>query len=229
MTHSVFNLRRLLAFGSAAAATAAIVASCQSGNIGSPGNTPNIPPQSSYRVVGDVGTPFSALVSDSRSSWQISAAIPMNIVVVNDSPPDRISVTKLTNDQRLLSVQVIQGFGVATVDSTISRFGTAVGSTGGATPAFAIPASPDVRYVVKTPLSGLFNALIEDETMSNALESQIPAIILFDSPNKGQSGRVDGTFNQVSFAGVFNVDLLINGQLGQSASGGNSVTVQHGG
>jgi hypothetical protein len=63
-----------------------------------------------------------------------------------------------------------------------------------------------VRFFVKTPQVGLFTALIEDETTGHALMSRIPAVILFDSPN----GRVDGIFNQVSFMGVFDIDLLIN-------------------
>jgi hypothetical protein len=201
------------------------LSSCQSQNTGSPGNTPNIAPQSSYRVVGDVGTPFQALVSDSRSSWQVAGTIPTSIVIINDSPPDRILVTKLGNNARLLSLQVIQGVSVGTLDSTVSPFGTAVGGIGGTLRAFANHASPDVRFFVKTPLAGVFTGLIEGVSMSSAVESRVPAVILFDSPNGGKSGRVDGIFNQVTFSGVFEVDLVINGQLAQAVSGGESVTV----
>jgi hypothetical protein len=88
---------------------------CQTENTGSPGNTANIAPQSSYRIVGDVGTPFQAVISDSRSSWRLTATVPVSIVVVNDHPPDRILATKVTNDSRLLSVQTIQGFTVETL------------------------------------------------------------------------------------------------------------------
>jgi hypothetical protein len=210
-------------------AAIAVLGGCQSGNTGSPGNTPNIPQQSSYRILGDVGTPFRAIVSDSRSSWQVSGTVPTSIAIVNDDPPDRIAVSKTSNDGRLLSLQVIQGFTVGNLDSTVSSFGTAVGGIGGTLPAFAIAASPDVRFFVKTPLVGVFNALIEDEKNSYALESRIPAVILFDSPNGGKSGRVDGEFSQVSFTGVFEVDLVINGQVIQSASGGTTVAVHAGG
>jgi hypothetical protein len=206
----------------------AALGGCQSGNMGSPGNTPNIPPQSSYRIVGDVGTPFQALVSDSRSSWQVSGTIPTSIVIINDSPPDRILATKTSNDARLLSLQVIQGITVGTLDSTVSNFGTVVGSIGGNLPAFASPASPDVRFFVKTPLAGLFTGLIEDESKSYALESRVPAVILFDSPNGGQAGRVDGILNQVSFTGAFEVDLVIDGRLAATATGGTSVTIKGG-
>jgi hypothetical protein len=226
MTRAKLNSLWLICGGIFAALAICLVGGCQSQNTGNPGNTPNIAPQSSYRIVGDVGTPFQALVSDSRSSWLVAGTIPTSIVVINDSPPDRILVSKVSNDARLLSLQVIQGVSVGTLDSTVSPFGTAVGSIGGTLPGFANSASPDVRFFVKTPLAGVFTGLIEGVSISSAIESRVPAVILFDSPNGGQSGRVDGIFNQVTFAGVFEVDLVINGQLAQSVSGGNSVTVR---
>jgi hypothetical protein len=212
-----------------AAAAITTLGGCQTGNTGSPGNTPNIAPQSSYRIVGEIGTPFQALVSDSRSSWTFSGSIPTSIVIVNDSPPDRILATKLTNGSQLLSLQVIQGISVGTLDTTVSAFGTVVGNIGGTLASFAQPALPDVRYFVNTPLAGVFNALIESENMSSALESRVPAVILFDKPNGGGSGRVDGVFAQPTFTGVLQVDLVVNGQLVQTASGGNPVTVNFGG
>jgi hypothetical protein len=192
-----------------------------------PGDTPNIPEQTSFRIVGEVGTPFRATISDSRSSWQVSGTVPMSLAIVNDSPPDRIMVTKLSNDGRLLSIELIKGFTIEVLDSTVSNFGTAVGAINGALPAFAPPASPDVRFVVKNPQVGLFQALVEDQNMSNALESRIPAVILFDSPNNGGSGLVDGIFNQVYFTGVFDIDLLINGNLVQRVVGaGETATLK---
>ncbi len=209
-----------------AIAALSVLGGCESLNTGTPGNTPNIAPQSSYRIVGDIGTPFRAFVSDSRSSWQVAGTVPTSLIVVNDSPPDRILVTKTTNDGRLLSLQVLQGVSVGTLDSTVSPFGIVVGGIGGALHAFAQPAVPDVRFVVKSPLAGVFTGLIEGVSMSSAIESRVPVVILFDSPNGGKSGRVDGIFHQVIFSGVMEVDLLINGQLVQSASGGSSATVQ---
>ncbi len=228
MMRAMFQEFRALRRGIVVGLLIGAVSGCQTGNTGSPGSTPNIAPQSSYRIVGNIGTPFQALVSDSRSSWVVFGTIPTSVVIVNDSPPDRILVTKLTNDTRLLSLQVIQGLSIGTLDSTVSGFGTAVGSIGGTLPAFAQPASPDVRFFVKTPVSGLFNALIESATMSSALESRVPAVILFDSPNGGKSGSVDGIFAQPTFTGALEADLVINGQLAQSASGGNPVTVRGG-
>jgi hypothetical protein len=229
MTRVKLNYFALFCYGIVTAVAIAALGGCQTGNTGSPGNTPNIAPQSSYRIVGEIGTPFQALVSDSRSSWTFSGSIPTSIVIVNDDPPDRILATKLTNGSQLLSLQVIQGISVGTLDSTVSAFGTVVGNIGGTLASFAQPASPDVRFFVNTPITGLFNGLIESETMSSALESRVPAVILFDSPNGGSSGRVDGEFSQPTFTGVLQVDLMINGQLAQTASGGNPTTVHAGG
>jgi len=211
-----------------AGAALAMLGGCNTGNTGSPGSTPNKPQQTSYRIVGDVGTPFRAIVSDARSSWQVSGTIPTAISIVNDDPPDRILVTKTSNDSRLLSLQMIQGFSIETLASTVNSFGSAVGNVGGTLPALANAASPDVRFFVKTPLVGVYDALIEDETTSFAIESPIPGVVLFDFPNGGKSGRVDGIFNQPFFTGAFEVDLVVNGTLIQTGSGG-SVTLHAGG
>ncbi len=223
---------RVISCGIILAVITAMAAGCNGFGVGqasNPGSTPNIASQTSYRIVGAIGTPFQAVISDSRSSWLVSGTIPTSIVIVNDSPPDRILVNKLTNDSRLLSLEVITGFSVITLDSTVSNFGSAVGSVGGKLPSIAPPASPDVRFYVKNPMIGLFTGLIEDETMGFAIMSRIPAVILFDSPNGGHSGRVDGIFNQVSFAGVFDIDLTIDGRLVASVSRNGTSAVVKGG
>src|SRR5712692_10414130 len=92
---------RAINYGVIVTLTATVLAGCNGLGAGqgtSPGSTPNIAQQSSYRIVGDVGTPFRALISDSRSSWEVFGTIPTSIVIVNDSPPDRILVTKTTNN-----------------------------------------------------------------------------------------------------------------------------------
>jgi hypothetical protein len=58
-----------------------------------------------------------------------------------------------------------------------------------------------------------FMPVIEDETIAKALMSRIAAVILFDSPNRSDSRRFDDIFNQVSFAGLFDIDLRINERL----------------
>src|SRR5271154_3940402 len=73
-------------------------------NITSPGNTPNIATQVGFRVVGRIGTPFSCYISDAVSSWNVQGVVPLNIIIVNESPPVRITANKLVNDSSLLSV-----------------------------------------------------------------------------------------------------------------------------
>jgi hypothetical protein len=206
------------------------VAGCSGFGVGqatNPGSTAPIPQQTSYQIIGEVGTPFRAIISDSRSSWQVFGSVPMFIIIVNDSPPDRILVTKLANDSRFLSLELVQGLTIKTLDSTVSNYGTAVGAINGNLPAFAPAANPDVRFVVKGPPVGLFTGQIEDITQSSVLQSRVPSTILFDFPNNGNSGRVDGIFNQVSFNGVFDIDLLVNGLVVDSVNnGGFMVTLK---
>lgn len=194
-----------------------------------PGNTPNIPAQTSFRVVGDAGTPFVATISDARSSWVVYGIVPESLVVVNNLQPDRIMVTKLANDARLLSLEIIGGLNVKVLSSTTENYGVVVGAVNGGKvgmAAFAPRASPDVRFFVKGPMTAVFNATIEDLTNSNILQARVPAVILFDSPNGGSSGRVDGIFSEVNFFGPFDVDLLINGTLAQNVIGGTTTTVK---
>jgi hypothetical protein len=53
-------------------------------------------------------------------------------------------------------------------------------------------------------------------------------VILFDSPNgnKGNSGRVDGTFTQVSEFQGLDIDLMVNGVLKQTLTGGPTLTLK---
>jgi hypothetical protein len=193
------------------------------GNTTNPGSTPNISAQTSFRVVGQIGTPFVATVSDARSSWLIYGVIPLSIVIVNDSPPDRIVVTKLSNDTRLLSLQIIHGLDVKLLASTVDNFGVAVGGINGNLPALAPPASPDIRFFIKGPPVNIFDALIEDQTQGSVLQSRAPAVILFDSPS---SQRVDGIFNEVNFLGPFDIDLIVDGNIVKQAQGGIKATLK---
>jgi hypothetical protein len=191
-----------------------------------PGSTPNIQPQTSFRIVGRLGTPFSALISDSRSSWSFNGVIPLSVVIVNNSLPARISVTKLVNDSSLLSVEVINAFTVQQLDSTTAAFGTAVGNLGKVA-TFAAPASPDVRFFVKGPVIELFDALIEDTEHAEITESRAPTLILFDSPAGGTGGRVDASFTAVNFLGGFSIDLIYDGVLVQSILAGTQVRMKY--
>jgi hypothetical protein len=201
------------------------------GNSTNPGSTANISAQTSYRIVGTVGTPFFATVSDARSSWQIQGTAPTSIVIVQDQPPDRVVATKTAGDHSLLSLEITTGFNVKLLASTSDPYGTAVGGVnqGGANGALlnlAPSANPDVRFFVKGPYVNVFNALIEDETHGEVVQSRAPSLILFDSPNGGSSGRVDGIFNEVNFLGPFAIDLISDGVVVQSAAGGVSETLK---
>ncbi len=191
-----------------------------------PGNTPNITAQSSFRIVGTIGTPFSAKISDARSSWDIQGVVPLSIVIVNNALPVRVSVNKLVNDHSLISLEVINGFKVKQLASSTSGFGVAVGNFNKVT-AFAPKASPDVRFFVKGPNLELFDALIEDTVHGEVVEARAPALLLFDSPAGGNGGRVDATFTAVQFLGGFSIDLIYNGILVKSVYAGTSVRMKY--
>jgi hypothetical protein len=196
-------------------------------DITSPGNTANNPPQVSFRVVGLVGTPFSAFISDARSSWTVKGVVPLTIIVVNEVPPVRVTATKLINDSSLLSLEVIAGFNVKALASSSTTFGTA--PDGFQQPSqrnlpYAPAASPDVRFYVKGPITEVFDALIEDKNQSNLLESRVPAVIIYDSPNT--SSTVDGIFTAVSITGPFNIDMTWNGAVVATGVGGTKATLK---
>ena len=203
------------------------------GNSTSPGSTPNQSPQTSYRIVGTIGTPFVAIISDVRSSWQIQGTIPLSIVIVQDEPPERVVVTKTVGDHSLISIEITTGFNVKVLASSSDPYGTAVGGVNqgngnGALLALAPPANPDVRFFVKGPYVNVYNALIEDESHGEIVQSRAPSIILFDSPNGGSSGgRIDGIFNEVNFLGPFAIDLIFNGVVVKSSAGGTSATLKY--
>jgi hypothetical protein len=194
-------------------------------NTTNPGNTPNISAQTSFRIVGLSGTPFSAKISDSRSSWNITGVVPLSIVIINNSPPVRVEVNKLVNDNSLLSLEIINGFNVIQMASSTNGFGVSVGNVnkvGG----FAPQASPDVRFFVKGPAEELFDALVEDTSQGEVVETHAPALLLFDSPTGGNGGRVDGTFTAVNLLGNFNIDLIYNGAVVQSVIAGTTAILK---
>jgi hypothetical protein len=196
-------------------------------NITSPGSTPNKPPQVSFRVVGRVGTPFSLFISDARSSWTVKGVIPLTVIIVNEASPVRVSAIKLVNDTSLMSIEVIAGFTVKALASSTTSFGIA--PDGFQQPAqrqlpYAPGAAPDVRFYVKGPTTEVFDALIEDQKQSNALETRVPAVIIFDSPNSNAS--IDGKFTAVTITGDFNIDMTCNGAIVAVARTGTNQTLK---
>lgn len=198
-----------------------------------PGNTLPTSSQTSYRFVGNIGTPFVATISDARSSWVINGVVPLSVVMVNvpllnnAAGPVRIVATKLTNDSRLLSVEVLNGFSVQQISSTNANYGLAVANFGARLNALAAPASPDVRFFVKGPATATFNATVEDLSNGFVLQSRAPSIILFDTPNGGsQSARVDGIFSIVQLIGPMSIDLSFNGQVVHAGGSAGTIPIK---
>ena len=140
-------------------------------------------------------------------------------------------MTKLSNDSNLLSVEIITGFDVQVLASTVDRYGVAVGAVPKGAPAqqlaaFSPPANPDVRFYVNGPAVTVYDALIEDEVQGNVVQSRAPSVILFDSPNSNAAGRVDGIFNEVNGFGPFSIDLVIDNVIAAVARGGSQATLK---
>jgi len=206
-----------------------LMASC--GGFGStdttrPGSTPNMNAQTSFRIVGQIGTPFSATISDARSSWTIQGVVPLSIVIVNNQPPVRVSVNKLVSNNALISLEIINAFTVKQLASSTDNFGVTVGNFGKVAN-FAPAAFPDVRFFVNSPNEELFDALVEDTQHGEIVEARVPAVLLFDSPAGGNGARVDATFTAVQFLGRFAIDLLYNGVLVDSTSGTTTAIIKY--
>jgi hypothetical protein len=213
------------ALGAVLIALAVAIGACQNslgGFSGAVGNTPPTNPEESFRVLGNPGTAFTATISDTRQSWTVQGAIPMSIVIVNNSPPVRLLATKLANDNTLLSLNIISGVKLLSYASTTQPFGTAAVQTGAQLKEFAPRANPDVRIAVTGPAGELFQGLVEDRNTGFQVQQRAPAIILFDSPN----GSVNAIFFQQQNFGSFDINLTFNGGVVAHATGGPTVTIK---
>ncbi len=208
------------------AALAVYVASCnnQTGFSGSVGNTPNGPKLPSYQILGTVGTPFTATISDDRSYWTLQGNVPLSIVICN--PPSasaQLVVTKTTSDNSLLSAEIITGNHIKDVQETSAPFGTVQVQIGTLTSAPGA-ASPDLRVSLLGPLNVKYNALVEDSNIGFILQARAPTLIVFDTPN----GKVDATFfgNGRNF-GKFTANMTLDGAVVvPTVSGGPNLTIR---
>jgi hypothetical protein len=207
------TMRRLaltLSMGAIGAALAIYVAACnnQTGFSGSVGNTPNGPKLPSYQILGTVGTPFTATISDDRSSWTLQGNVPLSIVIVN--PPSssaQLVVSKTTSDNSLLSAEIITGNHVKDLQSTNAPFGTVQVQIGTLNTAPSA-ATPDLRIFLSGPLNVKYNALVEDAIIGFIIQARAPTLIVFDTPN----GKVDATFfSGGRNFGKFTADMILNG------------------
>ena len=146
-------LARTLSMSALGAAIAFSVAACnnQTGFSGSVGNTPNGSPLASYEILGTVGTPFTATVSDTRSSWTLQGNVPLSIIIGNNVLPAAIVATKTTSNSNLLSLEIITGCRVADLQSTSAPFGTVSVQVGGTLNSIPSPANPDLRIFAAGP------------------------------------------------------------------------------
>jgi hypothetical protein len=200
-------------------------AACQNslgGFAGSVGNTPPVTPETSYKVLGNPGAPFTALVSDSRSSWVVQGAAPLSIAIVNVQAPSRIAVTKLLGDNSLMSIEIINGTSVVDLGSTTQPFGTASAQTGGTVFAILPKADPDIQINVTGPLGEHIQGLIEDQAIAFTIEDFAPSVYLFSGP----TGKVTAQFFQVNNLGGIVANMTLNGQVVANGVGGPSIVLQ---
>jgi len=222
MTNKIEYLLRLAA--AVLALCAPVLPACNnsiSGFAGAVGNTPPVPPEDIFKVLGTVGTPFSLTVSDSRSSWIVPGSIPLEVAIVNNLPPVRLIAQKLSNDNSLLSLELIRGFAVVDHSSTRAPFGIASVQNGGTLKEIAPAADPDLRINVIAPFGELFSGLVEDSSTAFTVEERVPAVFLFDMPD----GPVDGQFTQLQNRGAFEINMTLNGGVVATASGGPFVII----
>lgn len=200
------------------------VASCnnQTGFSGSVGSTPNGPKLTSYELLGTVGTPFTATVSDSRSSWTLQGNVPVSVVICNNILPARIVATKTTSNNNLLSVEIITGNHVADLQSTSAPFGTVSVQVGGTLPTLAPPANPDLRIFASGPANERVQALVEDIDTGFIVQARLPILVLFDTPN----GKVDATFFGGQDFGTFTLNMTLNGLVVATVTTGPNATIR---
>ncbi len=230
------NARRLIAKIRPMAALAIVLAwlttlaACNNNYVGFAGfvgNTPPTSPETIFKVLGTVGTPFTLLVSNARSSWQVHGNVPLNVTIINNISvngltPARLIATKLSNDNNLLSLQITSGFNVLAASSTSAPYGTVAIQTGTPLVQIAPQASPDLRIFVYGPFGERFQGLIEDSQVGFAVNQRVPALFLFDTPN----GKIDGNFTQIQSFGPFAINMTFNGLVVATAQGFPNVIIR---
>jgi hypothetical protein len=217
-------LMRTWLMGTLGITLALSIAACnnQTGFSGSVGSTPNATKLTSYNILGDVGTPFTATVSDSRSTWTLRGNVPLAIVICNNSLPARIIATKTTSSANLLSIEIIIANHVSDLQSTTAPFGTASVQVGGTLSSLPSPADPDLRIFAEGPLDKQYVALVEDIDTGFIINARAPTLILFDQPD----GKVDATFFGSNDFGTFTLNMTLAGNLVASVTKGPNATIR---
>jgi hypothetical protein len=219
------KLVRSSAIRAAWSALALSIVACNSGLggfSGSVGNTPKGPALTSFRALGTTGTPFTATVSNSRSSWTLQGTVPLSIEIINNVQPARMIATKTVSDGSLLSLQVINGSNLLEVSSTTAPFGTVQVQTRKKFSTIAPAAAPDLRIFVKGPAGERFSALIEDLSQGFSVDDRAPTLFLCDTPN----GKVTGQFFQIQNLGPFDINMTLSGIVVATVMGAPNVVIQ---
>jgi hypothetical protein len=180
-----------------------------------------VPAQTAFQMLGDVGTPFTARISDTQVAYIVNGTVPLSVILVNSHPPIRMDATKLANDSALLSLQITFGAHIRQISSTQAPYGSVSVQTDTLN-AFPELATYDVRFMVKEPAGQPFQTLIEDTSNGFQVAATAPVLLLFE----GASGRVDGEFQQLTTKGIFDIDLFINGSRVANVTGGSHVTIK---
>jgi len=194
----------------------------QSGFSGAVGNTPNGPRLASYQILGTVGTPFTATVADTDSSWTFQGNVPLYVFICNNNLPAQVIATKTTSSSALLSVEIINANHVAQLQSTSAPFGTVSVQAGGTLTSIAPPADPDLRIFVSGPNAQKYQALVEDSKTGFIISSRAPTLIMFDNPD----GKVDATFFGAQDFGTFTVNMTLGGIVVASVKDGPNATIR---
>jgi hypothetical protein len=211
------------ALGILAFACAACGGAFGTANPTSPGKTSQAPAEQSLWVLGTPGTPFQAVVTDTSQSWTFRGVVPESVVIINSSPGVQMTVTKLSNTAALMTTELINGTTLVAEASTNDPFGTTVVQTFGGVPGIAPRANPNIEFFIKAPSGGLINGLIEDLSLSYVFEARSPAMFLFEHPD----GRVDAIINSVDEAGLITADILSDGVVVATATGGPRLLIKH--
>jgi hypothetical protein len=84
-------------------------------------------------------------------------------------------------------------------------------------------ANPNIAVFVKAPSGGIITGLVEDLSLSFVVDARSPALFLFEHPDQ----RVDAVLNSVDQAGGITADILTNGAVVTTSSGGPRLLIKN--
>ena len=211
--------------GALAAVLAISVAACnnQTGFSGSVGSTPNGPKLTTYEIFGTTGTPFTATVSDSRSSWTFQGNVPVSVEIANNVLPARIIATKTTSMPTKLSVQDSHRQPHRRNPVYLRAVWQRVGAGRRLAPQPRPAGESGPAHLRCWSCSiNAFQALVEDIDTGFIIQARLPILVLFDTPN----GKVDATFFGNQNFGTFTLNMTLNGIVVAHVVSGPNATIR---